>query len=141
MLRRQGDRGGDSNERPRIAAPVEPAPAPVIAITPNTPRTLRSGTVAWSGIVDGVDEIIITGSSASVRHRSGEAIREPRASFSTAVPRAPVIVKLLNQTGRGEIVIVQEPSAANGYTTIVRMDDTRENGGKPYQFTLRWTAE
>ncbi|NOT64206.1 MAG: BON domain-containing protein, partial [Acidobacteria bacterium] len=127
------------NERPRVA-PAEPTPAPPVATT-SSPRALRSGTVAWSGIVDGVDEIIITGNSASVRHRSGEAIREPRASFSAPVPRAPVNVKLLNQAGRGEIVIVQEPSAANGYTTIVRIDDTRENGGKPYQFTLRWTAE
>ena len=141
QTRRQGDKGSDSSERPRIAAPVESAPAPVVATTPTAPRALRSGTVAWSGIVDGVDEIIITGGSASVRHRSGEAIREPRASFSTAVPRAPVVVKLLNQIGRGDIVVIQEPSATNGYTTIVRIDDTRENGGKPYQFTLRWTAE
>lgn len=131
----------DGSERPRVAALVEPPPAPVVTTTPNAPRALRSGTVAWSGIVDGVDEIIITGGSASVRHRSGEAIREPRASFSTAVPRAPVTVKLLNQNGRGDLTIIQEPSAANGYTTIVRIDDTRENGGKPYQFTLRWTAE
>ncbi len=130
----------DESERLRIPA-ATPTPAPAVVTMPNTPRTLRSGTVAWSGIVDGVDEIIITGGSASVRHRSGEAIREPRASFSAAVPRAPVAVKLLNQSGRGEIVVIQEPSAANGYTTIVRIDDTRENGGKPYQFTLRWTAE
>ncbi|MBL8188670.1 MAG: BON domain-containing protein, partial [Acidobacteria bacterium] len=33
--------------------------------------TLRYGTIAWSGIVDGVDEIILSGSSASVRHLSG----------------------------------------------------------------------
>ena len=129
----------DGSERPRVA-PVEATPAPAATVAA-APRTLRSGTVAWSGIVDGVDEIIITGSSASVRHRSGEAIREPRASFSAPVPRAPVIVKLLNQNGRGDLSIIQEPSAANGYTTIVRIDDTRENGGKPYQFTLRWTAE
>ncbi len=137
--RRPSDKASDNNERPRVAA-VEATPAPA-ATAPTTPRTLRSGTVAWSGIVDGVDEIIITGGSASVRHRSGEAIREPRASFSAPVPRAPVVVKLLNQTGRGDLSIIQEPSAANGYTTIVRIDDTRENGGKPYQFTLRWTAE
>jgi hypothetical protein len=123
-------------ERPRIAA----APAENNT-TPTTTRTLRAGTIAWSGIVDGVDEIIIVGSSASVRHRSGEAVREPRASFSAPIPRSPVAVNLLNTVGRGAVQIVQEPSAANGYTTIVRIDDSREGGGKPYQFTLRWTAQ
>jgi hypothetical protein len=122
-------------ERPRIVNP--PTAAPVTA----APRVLRSGTVAWSGLVDGVDEIIFAGGSASVRHQSGEGVREARAAFSAPIPRAPVAVQLVNSNGRGSIQIVQEPSAANGYTTIVRLDDSRENGGKAYQFTLRWTAQ
>ncbi|MCI0660718.1 MAG: BON domain-containing protein, partial [Acidobacteria bacterium] len=51
---------------------------------------LRSGTVAWRGIVDGIDEIIITGGSASVRHLSGTAPREVHVSFSAPIPRSPV---------------------------------------------------
>lgn len=102
---------------------------------------LRSGTVAWSGVVDGVDEIVIGGSSAAVRHVSGDAVRDARASFSAAVPRAPVGVKLLSTSGRGTIQIVQEPSAANGYTTIVRIDDSPQHGGQTHQFTLRWSQQ
>ncbi len=102
---------------------------------------LRSGTVAWSGLVDGVDEIIISGSSASVRHLSGDPAREARVSFSAPIPRAPVTVKLISSTGRGPISIVQEPSAANGYTTIVRVDDSSKGGDKRYEFTLRWSAQ
>jgi hypothetical protein len=102
---------------------------------------LRSGTVAWSGVVDGVDEIVIGGGSAAVRHLSGEAVRETRASFSTAVPRAPVSVKLLSTTGRGTIQIVQQPAATNGYTTIVRIDDSAQRGGQAHQFTLRWLVQ
>ena len=101
---------------------------------------LRSGTVAWSGVVDGADEIIIAGASASIRHLSGEPVREPRSSFSAPVPRAPVNVKLLSANGRGSITIVQEPSAANGYSTIVRVDDGSKGGDKRYEFTLRWSA-
>lgn len=101
---------------------------------------LRSGTVAWSGVVDGADEIIIAGASASIRHLSGEPVREPRSSFSAPVPRAPVNVKLLSANGRGSITIVQEPSAANGYSTIVRVDDSSKGGDKRYEFTLRWSA-
>jgi hypothetical protein len=102
---------------------------------------LRSGTVAWSGVVEGVDEIVISGSSASVRHISGQPPSQTRASFSAPVPRAPVGVKLLSTTGRGTISIVQEPSAANGYTTIVRIDDSGKGGNKRHEFTLRWSAQ
>ncbi len=100
--------------------------------------TLRYGTVAWSGIVDGVDEIIISGTSASVRHLSGEPPREVRASFSTPMPRSPVEVKLIWISGRGLVDIVQQPSASNGYTTIIRIDDSVKGGNKRYEFTLRW---
>lgn len=102
---------------------------------------LRSGTVAWSGVVDGVDEIVIGGGSAAVRHLSGEAVRDTRASFSATVPRAPVAVKLLSTSGRGTIQIIQQPAATNGYTTIVRIDDSAQRGGQAHQFTLRWSVQ
>ena len=103
--------------------------------------SLRSGTVAWSGTVDGVDEVVISGSSASVRHVSGASPREVKASFSAPVPRSPVSVALISANGRGAISVVQQPSAANGYTTIVRVDDSSKGGDKHYEFTLRWTAQ
>ena len=101
---------------------------------------LRSGTIAWSAIVDGTTEILISGGSASVRNLNGEPPREVRSSFSAPVPRAPIAVKLLSAVGRGSITIAQEPSAANGYTTIVRVDDSARGGQQRYEFTLRWSA-
>ena len=103
--------------------------------------SLRYGTIAWNGIVDGVDEIIISGSSASVRHVNGPPPREVRASFSAPVPRAPADMKLMLVNGRGLVDIVQQPSAANGYTTIVRIDDSAKGGDKRYEFTLRWSLQ
>jgi hypothetical protein len=101
--------------------------------------TLRYGTIAWNGIVDGVDEIIFSGSSASVRHLNGNQPREVRASFSAPMPRSLVDVKLIWLNGRGLIDIIQQPSPANGYTTIVRIDDSAKGGEKRYEFTLRWS--
>ena len=103
--------------------------------------SLRYGTIAWNGIVDGVDEIIISGSSASVRHVNGNPPREVRASFSAPMPRSPADVKLVLVNGRGLVNIVQQPSAANGYTTIVRIDDSSKGGDKRYDFTLRWNLQ
>jgi hypothetical protein len=102
---------------------------------------LRSGTIAWSGTIDGVDEVIISGTSASVRHMNGNPPREVKASFSAPFPRSPVNVALLSTNGRGVITIIQQPSAANGYTTIVRLDDSAKGGDKRYEFTLRWSAQ
>jgi len=103
--------------------------------------SLRYGTIAWNGIVDGVDEIIISGASASVRHVNGNQPREVRASFSAPMPRSPVDAKLIWVNGRGLVDIVQQPSAANGYTTIVRIDDSLKSGDKRYEFTLRWSLQ
>lgn len=100
---------------------------------------LRSGTVAWSGMVDGKEDVIFSGSSASVRHLEGASPREVRASFSAPIPRAPVNVALISTIGRGPIQIVQKPAAENGYTTIVRVDDSQKSGEKRYEFTLRWS--
>ncbi|MBK7599691.1 MAG: BON domain-containing protein [Acidobacteria bacterium] len=102
---------------------------------------LNSGTVAWSGTVDGVDEIIFSGSSSSVRHISGPPTREVKASFSAPIPRSPVVVRLLSSSGRGSIQIIQQPASSNGYTTIVRIDDTSKSGEKRYEFTLKWMVQ
>jgi BON domain-containing protein len=101
--------------------------------------TLRTGTVAWSGVVDGVEEIIFSGSSSSVRHLSGKPAREVRASFSAPIPRSVVNLDLVSTRGRGSIAIAQQPSAANGYTAIVRVDDSGKGSDRRYEFTLRWT--
>jgi hypothetical protein len=102
---------------------------------------LRTGTVAWSGVVDGVDEIIFSGSTASVRHVSGKPPREVRASFSAPLPRSPVNLDLISTSGRGAIDIAQQPSPDNGYTAIVRIDDSSKGSDNRYEFTLRWTLQ
>lgn len=99
---------------------------------------LKLGTIAWSGMVDGVAEIVISGNSASVRSVSGEMPREVKSSFSAPVPHAPVQVNLVTSTGRGAVSLAQQPSASNGYTAIVRVDDSAKSGFQRYEFTLRW---
>jgi hypothetical protein len=102
---------------------------------------LKLGTIAWSGMVDGVAEIVITGGSASVRSVSGEAPREVKSSFSAPVPKAPMAVDLISSAGRGAISLAQQPAQGNGYTAIVRVDDSAKGGFQRYEFTLRWTLQ
>lgn len=138
QLRREAEEAERRQEESRRAEAVRRARAEQARVEPGA---LRYGTVAWSGLVDGVEEIVIGGSSASVRHVSGPPARDVKTSFSAPLPRSPVSVKLISSNGRTPITIIQEPSAANGYTTIVRIDDSGKGGEKLYQFTLRWSAQ
>jgi osmotically-inducible protein OsmY len=102
---------------------------------------LRAGTVAWSGVIDGAAEVLLTGNSATLRPLAGNQPTDVRVSFSATLPHAAMRVALVSTDGRGEITIVQPPALENGYTTIVRLDDRRKSGEKRYQFTLRWELE
>ncbi|HKX26742.1 MAG TPA: hypothetical protein VJ302_03520 [Blastocatellia bacterium] len=104
-------------------------------------NVLHSGTVAWSGMVDGVDEVVLLDATSTVRHISGQPPRQVRASFSAPIPRSSIKVDLISTNGRSPIQILQQPSTANGYATVVRIDDSAKGGDQRYDFTLRWKRE
>lgn len=109
--------------------------------TARTPATeLKSGSFTWSGIVKGVEDIVIKGSSSSLNHVSGESASGIRASFSAALPGAPVSVRLVATSGKAPVRIVQQPNSENGYTAVVRAGDGKSDG-KPTSFTLRWSYQ
>jgi hypothetical protein len=103
--------------------------------------TLRSGTVTWRGLVKGVDDIVIRGSSASLQHVSGDQPKDAKGVFSAAMPNAPISVRLVAASGPAPIRIIQQPSAGNNFTTIVRVGDGGKADGKPHTFTLRWATQ
>jgi BON domain len=118
---------------------AEPAPKP------EAPRVesnaLRSGTVTWRGVVKGVDDIVIRGSSASLQHVSGDQPKDAKGVFSAAMPNAPISVRLVAASGPSPIRIIQQPSAGNNFTTIVRVGDGGKADGKSHTFTLRWATQ
>jgi hypothetical protein len=105
------------------------------------PNALRSGTVTWRGLVKGVDDIVIRGASATVQHVSGELPKDAKGVFSTALPNAPISVRLVAASGPSSIRIIQQPAAANNFTTIVRVGEGKQADGKPHSFTLRWASQ
>lgn len=119
---------------------AEAAPQPKVEPVAQTPN-LRSGTIAWRGLVKGVDDVVIRGSSATIQHVMGDMPREPKGSFSAAMPEAPMSVRLVAASGPAPIRIIQQPSAANNFTTIVRVGEGNKAEGKLHSFTLRWAAQ
>lgn len=132
----EAERRAEEQRKAEAAAPPKVDPAP-----PAESAHIRSGTVAWRGLVKGVDDIVIRGTSTTIQHVLGDAPREPKGSFSTAMPDAPMSVRLVAASGPASIRIIQQPSASNNFTTIVRVGEGNKADGKPHSFTLRWAAQ
>jgi hypothetical protein len=91
----------------------------------------------WEGRVDGESIIRIRGSQVWVDDLSGNGVRNAHYRFSSSLPPRSVQVSLVDADGRGEIVLVEQPSPHNGYTASVRIRD-RQGGDGNYAFILSW---
>ena len=65
-------------------------------------------------------------------------------TFSTTVrrpvylPLGPVRVNLRKVRGRGQIRLLEQPTATNDYTAVVQVNDQAQQGSAWYEFTLDW---
>ena len=95
------------------------------------------GSMTWEGVVDGSDLIRIRANELSIQHLSARPIRDSSFNFSAPLPSANVPVFLTKMRGRGDVTLVEAPSAWNNYTATVRIDDP-EGGTDSYAFRLHW---
>lgn len=92
----------------------------------------------WSGEVDDALEIRIQGNRVTYRTLSGKSVRNVRANLvNGGLPRRDVRVVITDQSGRGSVSVVQQPSSYNGYTAVIRVYDPRPSYGS-YSFNLAW---
>ncbi|MFN0086316.1 MAG: hypothetical protein ACKVX9_13090 [Blastocatellia bacterium] len=93
--------------------------------------------VNWRGRVDGESIIRFRGERAWEETISGNGVSNARARFSAPLPRRSVTVNLIDDDGRGDVVILEQPTRYNDYTAAVRVRD-RRGGSGDYNFTLTW---
>jgi hypothetical protein len=93
--------------------------------------------VVWSGRVDGEVIVRFQRNQVYVDNLNGQGVWGDRHRFSAPLPTVPFSVNLVNTSGRGEILLVEQPSRANGYTASVRIRD-RQSGASNYSFVLTW---
>jgi hypothetical protein len=93
--------------------------------------------VRWQGRVDGESIIRFRGEQAWDETISGGGVSGARFRFSEPLPRRNVLVNLLDNDGRGDVVIIEQPNRNNDYTACVRIRDRRGGSGN-YNFTLGW---
>jgi hypothetical protein len=92
----------------------------------------------WSGNVDDQLEIRIQGNRVDYRTLSGSqptSVRSDRANL--AMPRQGAQVSVIQNQGRGQVWVVEQPTSLNGYTTVLRIRDPQSGSGF-YDFNLMW---
>jgi arylsulfatase A-like enzyme len=86
--------------------------------------------------VDGVDELVVQGREAVIRHLEWEPIRGLELEIESTIPRGDERVVVRARRGRPAVTVVQQPSAANGGELRVRIDDGPHGGAAPLVFEL-----
>ena len=91
----------------------------------------------WKGRVDGVDEILVQGRSVRINHVEAQPVKDQDYRFSAPLPSRDAEVRLRKLKGRGKVRLMEQPSARNGYTAVVRIED-KKGGDSKYEFELLW---
>jgi hypothetical protein len=94
-------------------------------------------TFTWRGRVDGEAIVRIRSSEAVAETISGAAVNRQQFRYSSPLPSQKTQVSLVIPEGRGEIALLEQPSAKNNYTAAVRIRDA-QRGESDYRFTLTW---
>lgn len=96
------------------------------------------GMLRWSGRVDGELEIRIRGNDVDYRTLSGQRPRSVSARMvGRNLNRSTREVRIREESGRGRVVVVQQPNRRNDYTAIIRVTD-RPGGYGYYDFDVVW---
>jgi hypothetical protein len=92
----------------------------------------------WTGNIDGTVDIAIRRGSARYSVLSGAEPRNVQSGvLSGGLPYANGRLSLAPRQGRGNITILQQPSASNDYTAIIRVSDP-DTGFGYYDFDVIW---
>lgn len=91
----------------------------------------------WSGDVDSDVEIRWGPNGVTQRNVSGNSLRNVRSSQSGGGVMQGGTVTVSQRAGRGSVQVVQQPSAANGWTAVLRVRDPQPGYGH-YDFDVTW---
>jgi len=94
------------------------------------------GMLHFTGDIDNSTVVRWRGMRAIVDNAAGAAPRQVREDVAgVGLPRRDVTVRIVKHEGRGDVAVEQQPSAANGYTAIIRISDKDEGYGH-YDFDV-----
>ncbi|MFN0109835.1 MAG: RICIN domain-containing protein [Blastocatellia bacterium] len=108
---------------PPDAAPVEQPYSP--------------GKMTWRGRVDTEVLLEVRGNSVTEKHVAGKSFNNGQFTFSAPMPARELNLKVEKKKVRGSVELTERPTAANGYTAVLRIRDTQRDAAD-YEFELIW---
>jgi hypothetical protein len=91
----------------------------------------------WSGVVDGTDDVVVSGREISLQHIS---FQYPKAVFfkllQPVAGSPPAEFVVLKRAGRGSVTISELPSPIHDGRLVIRIDDALPGGEGYYDFAL-----
>ena len=105
--------------------------------TYGNPEQSVPGGARWTGQIDGRVRVSFRGNQAYAQRLTGAEVYGEQVAFGSSVPRRNVDVSVNKLRGRGEVSVVQRPSANNNYTAIVEINDS-DGGSDVYELELLW---
>jgi hypothetical protein len=117
---------------------VIPAGAAILMVSAGSAQAQSQRELfSWSGTVD--REVHLTMRGRIARMQGSEWSGEDRGRFEVVntLPQAAGFIGVRVEDGRGDVDVIQQPSAQNDYTTVIRIRD--ESGGSDrYHIRALW---
>ena len=101
-----------------------------------TPRQGRE-LFEWRGSVDREVQIVMRDNRVWTNNIGRTEPNNERSRALASLPRQEGEVVVQVENGRGNVSVIQQPNARNGYTTIVRIQDPR-SGSDGYRLSAYW---
>ena len=91
----------------------------------------------WNGVVDKEIQIQLRGNRAYVRPMGAGEDRNSRGRMLGGLPQQTGNLVVQRLEGRGDVDVIEQPSARNGYTATLRIRDQR-SGAARYRIVAYW---
>ena len=92
----------------------------------------------WSGTVDREVFIVVRGRDVNTQGR--DANLPNRVRVANAMPRSFGELRVNVEEGRGNIGVIEQPSARNGYQAVIRIQDP-SGGADRYRLAVYWDGD
>lgn len=96
-----------------------------------------TGRVRWRGTVDDDVHLVIRDNQVEVRTIGGSPYYNATFNFTSPLPRRRVNVSAVRLKGRGDVVVIQQPSRDNDFTAVVQIRDP-SGGAREYEIEVSW---
>jgi hypothetical protein len=99
----------------------------------NSPRQVYE----WQGMVDREIRIQLQGSRAYIQPMGNNEVRTGRGQMLSGLPQQDGSLRVETLQGRGQVDVIQQPNASNGYTAALRVRDP-SSGASNYRLAVYW---